>query len=92
MRIWTEKIRGLYQDELILSTVKVDGAYEVALLHSDGAEIELETFDDVDNALAFHDMLRLRCWKEVKESYPFMRDTPFESVVQEVYCNESMGA
>lgn len=92
-KIWQEKINGLYGAELLLSTVKLGDVYETALIFEDGGEVESETFNDLDAALAFHDTLRVRCWKDVREAYPFTRDTPFERVVEEIYFDaDAVGA
>lgn len=92
-KIWQERIIGLYQSELLLSTAKVGAVYETALIFEDGDELESETFEDLDSALAFHDTLRTRCWEDVREAYPFTRDTTFENVVREIYFDsEAVGA
>lgn len=92
-KIWQERINGLYNAELLLSTVKLGDVYETALLFEDGQELELKRFEDLDSALAFHDTLRTRCWEDVREAYPFTRGTPFENVVEEIYFDaDAVGA
>lgn len=92
-KIWQERIIGLYQSELLLSTAKIGNVYETALIFEDGAELESKAFEDLDSALAFHDALRTRCWEDVRNAYPFTRDTPFERVVEEIYFDaDAVGA
>ena len=63
-------ISGLYQDTLLLSTVKVGNIYETALLDSDMEEIEMYRTGSQDEALAAHWRIADECFEKAQAAYP----------------------
>lgn len=91
-KILQYKIFGLFNDEMLLSTVKIGDTYETALLFSDMEEYRLERFDNLLDAIDYNQFLMLDCWEKIRTAYPFRKDIPLEKVAQQIYYNPMVGA
>lgn len=89
-KILQHEIKSLYNDTLLLSTVKVEGIYEVALLTSDFEELKMYRFDDILEAVDCHQAIMIDCLEKVRSTYPFMRNVKLENVARRIYYNPSV--
>lgn len=83
-KILQYEITGLYQDILLLSTVRIDDMYETALLFSDGEELEMYRFKEPLEAIDCNQAIMYDCWKKVQNTYPFMKDVPLDRVARRI--------
>lgn len=87
-KILQYQIEGLYNETLLLSTIKLaPNKYETALLFSDGEELELEQFDNILDAVDFNQALMMKCFDMVRTSSHIKKDVLLENVAKRIYYN-----
>ncbi|MCB6992427.1 hypothetical protein LI177_02870 [bacterium 210820-DFI.6.37] len=91
-KVFQREIYGLYEETLLLSTVKLDkNLYETILMSYDGEALALETFDNLLDAIDYNDILAFECFRKVRQ-IPLKGNIPFGKVVKQIYLNSYVEA